>query len=220
MHLLQVRDKIAQIQTSHGDIKLSRVVLIDDKDVTHLDYSGDASGRPSPPLMTIAEAETTGSLEERLAAAGPDGFVTLQSAELEQLLEYKAELMEAYDTGRNKTGEQVPPVTAAELAAAEKEFTVHLQKGPQMVPDLEGKGKEVRMPCPQWDGKKHPCVLPYGHEGDHQFTSCPQVNVTMGACKLAAGHYSDHVWENPGAKPDAVTQEVERELEAKKPAEG
>jgi hypothetical protein len=54
-----------------------------------------------------------------------------------------------------------------------------------MQPDLEGKSSEVAMPCPQFDAEKRPCVLPFGHDGDHRFNE-PGAKELTGIMEAAA----------------------------------
>lgn len=196
MLLIDLKGKLDEIQAERGNVPLSRVHIMHGyttliahaaEELAGADDEGDEPNKADakgPKLVTIADAEgITGTLEERLQEAGITGIVSLKGEELLQLLECKAELHGMLEDKLNLAPpkrDEAPQLTGEEKAAARKEFEMAQEKLahtmaaatnklPTEVADLEGKGKEVRMPCPQFDSNKVGCVLPFGHETDHDF---------------------------------------------------
>lgn len=71
------------------------------------------------------------------------------------------------------------------------------------LPDLEGKSSEIEMPCPQFDEHKVGCILPFGHEQDHQFATPSPADLANimeeAAAKLPAGANAQDI---PARKPN------------------
>jgi hypothetical protein len=101
MFLTDLQEKLRDVQTERGNIPLSSAHVMHEHTVLVAHNTGDASETENPrKLQTIAEAEgVSGTLEERLRAAGPGGIVSVTSDELQQLIEYEAELKSSYNTG-------------------------------------------------------------------------------------------------------------------------
>lgn len=165
MFLTELKEKLDGLQTERGNIPLSMARIMHEHTllVSHSDFDFDdddddgdppAEANGQKPTL-IAEAEgVAGTLEERLEKAGIVGVISVTGEELAQLLEFKAEALATAAAAPGKL-ELVMQHAAAKL--------------PAEVADLEGKGSEVRMPCPQFDENKVACVLAFGHEGDHDF---------------------------------------------------
>lgn len=193
MFLTELKEQLDRVQTERGNVPLSHARVMHGNTVLVAHYEGDDDEDPAPEtenrakLVSIADAEgVAGTLQERLESAGPMGIVSLTGEELAQLLEYKTEVTmaaleatkEDVDAERQKTNAALADTmqrAAAKLPADVvgrlygRGFDMDGKPFEVRVPDLEGKGKEVRMPCPQFDGNKVGCVLPFGHEGDHNF---------------------------------------------------
>jgi hypothetical protein len=99
MFLTDLQEKLRDVQAERGNIPLSSAHVMHEHTVLVAHNTGDASETENPRKpQTIAEAEgVSGTLEERLRAAGPGGIVSVTSDELQQLIEYEAELKSSYD---------------------------------------------------------------------------------------------------------------------------
>jgi hypothetical protein len=101
MFLTDLQEKLRDVQAERGNIPLSSAHVMHEH-TELVAHSVDAVGETAKPrkLATIAEAEgVSGTLEDRLRAAGPGGIVSVTSDELQQLIEYEAELKASYSTG-------------------------------------------------------------------------------------------------------------------------
>lgn len=158
MFLTELKEQLDRVQTERGNVPLSHARVMHGNTVLVAHYEGDDDEDPAPEtenrlkLVSIADAEgVAGSLQERLESAGPMGIVSLTGEELAQLLEYKTE------------------VTMAALEATSEDVDAERQKTNAARADAMQRAAYALMPCPQFDGNKVGCVLPFGHDGDHNF---------------------------------------------------
>jgi len=143
MHLTELIDQLRGEQTKRGNVPLSRVHVMHENTVL-IAHNDEV---PDPPAKQ--KIDITGMGED-------------------QIDELRAEFSDAELFVRPQSKEEVE-AAAARQAAHQEHAALIPEALPTEVADLEGKGKEIRMPCPVWDGKGHACVLPFGHEGDHVF---------------------------------------------------
>lgn len=119
---------------------------------------------PAPPPPPVSRG-----LEVVPAAMFIEAAVdSLKDAKMAMLVDQRKELHEAIGevSIAYQQGYELGLQTARVCLALEPPTT---KESPMEIPDLEGKGKLVRTPCPQFDDNKVACVLPYGHDGDHDF---------------------------------------------------